>query len=58
MHGMRFRGSMEEDGIIEPLSEGTPDHSEAFSDYDPSLNEPVMRSLSSSVNEHVYEYGR
>ena len=58
MHGMRFRAPMEEDGIIEPLSEDAPDHSEACSDYDPSLNEPVMRSLSSSLNEHVYEYGR
>ncbi len=49
---------MDEDGIIEALSEGTPDYSEAASDYDPSLNEPGMRSLSSSLNEHVYEYGR
>jgi hypothetical protein len=49
---------MEEDGIIEPLSGDSADNSEVSSDYDPSLSEQAIRSLTSTINDHVYEYGR
>ncbi|KAL2258586.1 hypothetical protein VTK26DRAFT_8066 [Humicola hyalothermophila] len=51
---------MEEDGIIEPLTDGdlTVSTSEATSDYEPSDRGTTFGSLSSSVCDHVWEYGR
>ncbi|KAK3687552.1 S-adenosyl-L-methionine-dependent methyltransferase [Podospora appendiculata] len=51
---------MEPNGIIEALTDT--DSLEASpsgtSDYESSLNESMFGSLTSSVNEHVWEYGR
>ncbi|KAK4121743.1 S-adenosyl-L-methionine-dependent methyltransferase [Parathielavia appendiculata] len=51
---------MEEDGIIEPLEDDDlPEAArEVTSDYDPSEEETTFGSLTSSVNGHVWEYGR
>ncbi|KAH8889718.1 S-adenosyl-L-methionine-dependent methyltransferase [Thozetella sp. PMI_491] len=49
---------MEEDGVIEPLSETASEIAETTSDYEPSISESMFRSLTSSIQEHVYEYGR
>nr|CAF06071.1 conserved hypothetical protein [Neurospora crassa] len=47
-------------GVIEPLAEGEWQSGEdtATSDYDPSIAESRYGSLTSSVNDHVWEYGR
>lgn len=46
--------------MIEPLSDQASSEVDLSSDYDPSLDgdESIFRSVSTSVNEHVYEYGR
>jgi len=50
---------MEEHGWIEPLPDDEMDaHHEITSDYEPSLDESVFGSLTSTINEHVWEYGR
>ncbi|KAK3944876.1 S-adenosyl-L-methionine-dependent methyltransferase [Diplogelasinospora grovesii] len=51
---------MEESGIIEPIpDEDLPDaDQEVTSDYEPSLNGSTFGSLTSSVTDHVWEYGR
>ncbi|KAK3292231.1 S-adenosyl-L-methionine-dependent methyltransferase [Chaetomium fimeti] len=51
---------MEEDGIIEPLrDDDLPEAArEVTSDYDPSEEETTFGSLTSSVGDHVWEYGR
>ncbi|KAK1777495.1 S-adenosyl-L-methionine-dependent methyltransferase [Copromyces sp. CBS 386.78] len=47
-------------GVIEPLGEGEWQSGEdtATSDYDPSIAESRYGSLTSSVNDHIWEYGR
>lgn len=53
--------AMEENGIIEPLSEDedVPQGGrEVTSDYDPSEADTIFGSLTSSVGGHVWEYGR
>lgn len=56
-----FDNEMEQGaGVIEPLAEGEWQSGEdtATSDYDPSIAESRYGSLTSSVNDHVWEYGR
>ncbi|KAJ4407641.1 hypothetical protein N0V85_004347 [Neurospora sp. IMI 360204] len=47
-------------GVIEPLAEGEWQSGEdtATSDYEPSIAESRYGSLTSSVNDHIWEYGR
>ncbi|KAL2016043.1 hypothetical protein VTK56DRAFT_4333 [Thermocarpiscus australiensis] len=54
---------MEENGIIEPLTDDTDDDAlrgerEVTSDYESSEPESTFGSLTSSVSGHVWEYGR
>ncbi|KAH6631588.1 S-adenosyl-L-methionine-dependent methyltransferase [Chaetomium tenue] len=51
---------MDEDGVIEPLVDDDLVEAarEVTSDYDPSDGETTFGSLTSSVGEHVWEYGR
>jgi hypothetical protein len=51
---------MDEDGVIEPLTDDdTADAArEVTSDYDPSEEDTTFGSLTSSIGEHVWEYGR
>ncbi|KAH6856815.1 S-adenosyl-L-methionine-dependent methyltransferase [Chaetomium sp. MPI-CAGE-AT-0009] len=51
---------MEEDGIIEPLTDDDLPQADGdvTSDYDPSDGETTFGSLTSSVGGHVWEYGR
>jgi hypothetical protein len=58
-------GGMEESGFIEPLSdedlltdEDLAEQGDATSDYEPSEAESTFGSLTESVTEHVWEYGR
>jgi len=51
---------MEEHGIIEPLGDDdVPEAArEVTSDYEPSDEETTFGSVTSSVGDHVWEYGR
>jgi hypothetical protein len=51
---------MDEEGVIEPLTDddATDAAREVTSDYDPSEEDTTFGSLTSSIGEHVWEYGR
>jgi hypothetical protein len=53
-------GMEEDDGVIEPLTDDDMPEGggDVTSDYDPSDVETTFGSLTSSVNDHVWEYGR
>jgi hypothetical protein len=44
---------MDHDGFIEPLGD-----QDISSDYDPSIDASELCSITSSINNHVWEYGR
>lgn len=55
-----FPPEMEENDTIEPLREGDlfEETRGVTSDFEPSEEESTFGSVTSSVNDHVWEYGR